>query len=285
MTMTTESEVRPCRLRGRGFVFSLCRRNYCQQTTRHEPRVERNVVGRIVFGRLLRTLPAWNSRAFHGDRVAPASRKARTLPTRYSPCLGSHRSSDNITPFCFVLFFHHRSFWFCNKPKTQVETSTLLSAASTQMQQTRTESTDASVSGSGPSVGITAAASATMTSASSSGVVKFHSSAGRDESESEDWWVWLTVCVTILLQESNISSCPLEIPPQLKRSPRGSSCLRRRLVAPAADFSTCRAGFLAGHLGGLGLHSRAMFQSYVRVRHKLPHNGMYQVCRVTWRAM
>ncbi|CBJ28671.1 conserved unknown protein [Ectocarpus siliculosus] len=70
--------------------------------------------------------------------------------------------------------------------ESEVDTSTLLSAASTQMQESRTESNDTGVSGSGPAVGVTASASATMKSASSSGVVKFHSTAGKNESESED---------------------------------------------------------------------------------------------------
>ncbi|CAM9538820.1 unnamed protein product, partial [Ectocarpus sp. 13 AM-2016] len=70
--------------------------------------------------------------------------------------------------------------------ESEVDTSTLLSAASTQMQESRTDSNDTGVSGSGPAVGVTASASATMKSASSSGVVKFHSTAGRNESESED---------------------------------------------------------------------------------------------------
>lgn len=78
----------------------------------------------------------------------------------------------------------------CNV-NTQVQTSTLLSAVSTQMQETRTESTDVGASASGPAIGVTASASATMASASSSGVVTFHSSAGRSESESEDWCVCL----------------------------------------------------------------------------------------------
>ncbi|CAM9588528.1 unnamed protein product [Hapterophycus canaliculatus] len=70
--------------------------------------------------------------------------------------------------------------------ESEVDTSTLLSAASTQMQQSRTESSDTTGSVTAPVIGATGSASATMKSASSSGVVKFHSSAGKSESESED---------------------------------------------------------------------------------------------------
>ncbi|CAM9343925.1 unnamed protein product, partial [Scytosiphon promiscuus] len=70
--------------------------------------------------------------------------------------------------------------------ESEVDTSTLLSAASTQMQQSRTESSDTEASVSAPAIGATGSASATMKSATSSGVVKFHSSAGKTESESED---------------------------------------------------------------------------------------------------
>lgn len=68
----------------------------------------------------------------------------------------------------------------------QVETSTLLAAASTQMQESRSSSTDASTAVAAGTVGVSVAASATMQSASSSGVVKFHSSAGKCSTDEED---------------------------------------------------------------------------------------------------
>lgn len=66
----------------------------------------------------------------------------------------------------------------------QVDTSTLLAAASTQMEASKQGSVEGGASA--KTFGVSISPSASMGSASSSGVVTFHSSAGKAESEAED---------------------------------------------------------------------------------------------------